>query len=86
MLHIANGEVLQRKLADKQGRIARLIAEKIDHNDAFELLYLTTISRLPTPQERAACNAIVKRAASAREGLKDILWALCNSREFLFVH
>ena len=49
-------------------------------------LYLATVSRPPRPDELVAARAVITRAPNRREGLEDLLWALCNSREFLFNH
>ncbi len=86
VLHIANGELINRKLADKNGRIAKLIREKTSDNDAITQLYLVTVSRRPSDGEIKSCRQIIQDADNRREGLEDILWALSNSREFLFNH
>ena len=91
VLHIANGELLSRKLVDKQGRISQLVEnknleERGAAKHAIHYLYLATYSRLPTADELLECQQIVTRAPNPREGLEDLLWALLNSREFLFNH
>jgi len=91
VLHIANGELLNRKLLDKQGRISQLVKDKnLEKSDgarqAIEQLYLSTFSRSPTADELAKCRQVITRAPTSREGLEDLLWALLNSREFLFNH
>ncbi|MEZ6131577.1 MAG: DUF1553 domain-containing protein [Planctomycetaceae bacterium] len=84
VLHIANGDVVNRKLADKNGRLTAL--EKADDATAVEQLYMVTISRRPTEEEQKNAAAVIARGKSRREGLENLLWALLNSREFLFVH
>jgi hypothetical protein len=84
VLHIANGEVVNRKLADKNGRLTRL--EKLDDDDAIDELYLVTLSRRPTEVEQQAARQVIAGTKTRREGLENLLWALLNSREFLFVH
>lgn len=86
VLHIANGELIHRKLSDKGGRIARLLQANATDDAAFNELYLVAFSRRPTSDEVAGCRAIVAVAPDRREGLEDVLWALCNSREFLLNH
>lgn len=84
VLHIANGDVVNRKLADKNGRLTRL--EQQDDRSAIAELYLATVSRRPTQPEQQAATQIINSAKSRREGLENLLWALLNSREFLFIH
>ena len=85
-LQIANGELINAKLADKSGRLARLVSGKTKLESAIDELYLVSVSRRATANEVAESLKIVRRAPSEREGLEDLLWALCNSREFLFNH
>jgi hypothetical protein len=86
VLHIANGELIHRKLSDKAGRIARIVREQAADDQAIAELYVVSLSRPPTAAELADCRAIIAAAPDRREGLEDVLWALCNSREFLLNH
>jgi len=86
VLQIANGEVLQRKLSHKTGRLAGIVKRELTDSQAISELYLATFARPPTATETAACSDIIRRSANRRQGLENILWALCNSREFLFNH
>jgi len=51
-----------------------------------EELYLTTVSRPPSPKELEKALAWLQSAPSPKEGAQDLLWVLVNSREFLFNH
>lgn len=86
VLHLVNGDTIQKKLADKGGRVAKFVAEKSAPNDAVRELYLATFSRPPSESETAAAVALIESAESPQQGLEDVLWALLNSREFLFNH
>ena len=86
VLHVANGDVLSRKVADRQGRVAKLVTARLPEESVVSELYLVTLSRPPSEQELSRCHEIIKAAPNRREAVEDILWALCNSREFLFNH
>lgn len=86
VLQLANGELVQRKLTDKEGRLSKLVDSKAADESAFNEFYLVALSRLPTAREVEHCRTILASAADRRAGLEDILWALLNSREFLFNH
>ena len=86
VLHIANGELIDRKLRDKTGRISNLIDRKPGDEQVVRELFLATVSRPATSREIVDCRQIIERADNYREGLEDLLWALINSREFLFNH
>ncbi len=86
VLQIANGELLNRKITDAKGRIATLVKSKAADEVIIDAIYLAAVSRAATPHEHAACREILQRAPNRQEGLEDLLWALINSREFLFNH
>ncbi|HET6572356.1 MAG TPA: DUF1553 domain-containing protein [Fimbriiglobus sp.] len=85
-LHLLNGDFLNKKIADKKGRVEKLVAAKAPTAKAVEELYLATLSRPPSADEAAKAAGWVASAPSAREGLQDLLWALVNSKGFLFNH
>ena len=86
VLHLANGDLLQKKLTDKSGRIERLVESGVDEEEAIGELYLVAFARPPLAEEITYCCTLIERSATQREGLENILWALCNSREFLLNH
>jgi hypothetical protein len=50
-------------------------------------VYTALLARLPTSQEQAvALRALEKGARMQREGAVDLVWALINSKEFLYRH
>ncbi|MBI5759100.1 MAG: DUF1553 domain-containing protein [Planctomycetales bacterium] len=85
-LHVTNGDIVQTKLADANGRIAKLLAAKKSHEEIMTELYLTAWSRRPTDAEIQATRSFLPQAASPQEAYQDLLWALINSKQFLFVH
>lgn len=91
VLLLANSDEIENKLADSQGRVARAVAAGASDEQIIEELYLATFSRPPGPEERARAAAYVAAQAATgasgrQEALQDILWALLNSKEFLFNH
>jgi hypothetical protein len=83
-MHLLNGDFLNKKIADKAGRVEKLVAAKTPVPKAVEELWLATWSRPPTKDEVAKAQGWVASAPTVREGLQDVLWVLVNSREFLF--
>jgi hypothetical protein len=83
-MHLLNGDFLNKKIADKTGRVEKLIADKVPLPKAVEELYLVAWGRLPSADEAKKAAGWVNGAPTAREGLQDLLWVLVNSREFLF--
>ena len=55
--------------------------------NALDLLFLATLSRPPSGNEAATARAMIStRGAYALTGFQDVLWALLNSNEFIFIH
>jgi hypothetical protein len=85
-LHLLNGGFLNQKIAASVGRIETLFKAKKALPQIVEELYLVTLSRPPRPEEVTKAEEMIARAPSPKEGTQDLLWALFNSREFLFNH
>lgn len=85
-LHTLNGDILTAKIADKKGRVARLMAAKLPHAKIVEELYLAALNRYPTAPEIEASDQFLAQASSPQECYEDLLWALINSKQFLFNH
>ena len=85
-LHTLNGDTLTTKLADKNGRIARLINEKKTSEDIVQELYQAALCRPPSDAELQTSIEYAKESPTPQEGYEDVLWGLMNSKYFLFVH
>ncbi|HUG91153.1 MAG TPA: DUF1549 domain-containing protein, partial [Planctomycetaceae bacterium] len=84
-LHTLNGDILAGKIADKNGRVAKLLAAKKSHEEIVEELYVAALCRQPTDAEREASRRFLEEYPSPQECYEDLLWALVNSKQFLFV-
>jgi len=85
-LHLIGGETLSVKIRDTRGVLARLLRENKNDEEILEHLYLSALSRRPAAEEKAGLLAGIRRASDRRAGLEDVLWALLNSKEFLYNH
>lgn len=85
-LHTLNGDTLASKIADKNGRVAKLLASGKSHGDIVAELYLVSLSRPPTEQEQSSSVQFLDEYSSRDEYYQDLLWALMNSKHFMFVH
>jgi hypothetical protein len=85
-MHLLNGDTLSKKIADPTGRIDQLLKTRPVVGTVIKEMYLVTLSRPPSPEETARAQQWLVQAGNLREGAQDLLWALLNSREFLFNH
>jgi len=86
VLHLAISGDIERKIGTGDGRVARIMKEKTTPEKAIGEIYLAAYSRLPTGNELEFSVNYVRRQPDLRRGLEDLVWALLNSREFMFNH
>ena len=85
-LYFYNDKVLIGKITAPEGRLAKLLASQSDNGKLLEELYLFTLSRGPTTEERERALRYLQTAGSRSEGFEDLFWSLLNRREFLVHH
>jgi hypothetical protein len=84
-LHLLNGDTVHEKI--RQGNVVRAaLGAGAAPGDVLDDLFLRTLARRPSDAERAALLAPIAEGVDPAVALEDALWALCNSREFLFNH
>jgi hypothetical protein len=83
-MHLLNGDFLNKKIAERTGRVEKLLTDKVPTAKAVEELYLVAWGRRPSTDEQKKAEGWVNSAPTLRDGLQDLLWVLINSREFLF--
>ncbi len=100
-LHLINSDDMHRILETADGRAATL-AKDVKRPDAERVgeIYLQALSRKPAEKElKIALDHLAKKRALAaadpaklkpeqaeKEAFEDILWVVCNTKEFLFNH
>jgi hypothetical protein len=57
-----------------------------DRSALVEELYLRTVSRLPTRQECDAALQFLDSAQSVSSGMRQLLWVMLNTKEFILNH
>lgn len=85
-LHTLNGDLLAAKIADGKGRIATAIAAKKPHDEIVRDIYLAALSRQPSELEMAASRDFLSQSPTPKEAYEDLMWAIINSKQFLYVH
>jgi hypothetical protein len=85
-LHLMNSSGINDKLASKTGRIASLIQADLPVRRIVDELYLAAVSRFPTPEESRRGMLTIATAPNRQQAAEDLLWALLNTKEFVFNH
>ncbi len=92
-LHLLNSTHIQKKLGSNKwllGQRQKKAGKKggwLPREKSIERMYLSILSRYPTKQETDATLAYFKESGlSGWEASVDIVWALMNTKEFIFKH
>ncbi len=97
-LHLMNSADIKAKLANPNGRAERLAKEDRPAEAKIRELYRAAFSREPRSEELQTALSYLQEERvgadgkplpplnTARENLQDLLWALVNTKEFLFNH
>jgi hypothetical protein len=84
-LHLMNSPEIAEKIRSKTGTARKLADGKLSPAEVVDELYLAVLCRLPTEKEKAAAFAVFAES-DRRSATEDVLWALLNTKEFLFNH
>ena len=69
--------------------VAKTAGEKVadlDSTDIVKQAFLRTLSRYPDDRELSRSRGYVEGAEDTTQGLRDLLWALLNTKEFIVNH
>jgi hypothetical protein len=84
-LNLVNGRTISEAVADPKGRVTKLVLSGKPNQAIVEDLYLAALSRMP---DKAELDRGVEYLAGGPKAARaqDLLWALLNSKGFLYVY
>ncbi len=82
VLTVMNGSG-SKVLTQAGSRILNAVDEFKADGPKVDAVFLSVLSRLPTPDERSTAYKAIRR--DGKKGFEDVCWSLLNTREFLFV-
>ena len=85
-LAFLNSEFIQQKIKSSDCILSPLLKSGKPDAEILDTLYLTALSHHPSTAEATALLNAVKQSPNRDEGFQDVLWAVLNSKEFLFNH
>jgi hypothetical protein len=97
-LHLMNAADVKAKLTAANGRAEKLAKAEVPVDEGIREIYLTAFSREPSAEELSIANDFLNRprtdaqdkpidpALAKRLAYEDLLWAIVNTKEFLFNH
>ncbi len=85
-LNLVSGETINGKLRNEKGAMTHLLSAGKTDKEIVEHFTLAAFARFPTKLEIGAAVEGIQKSQSRREGLEDYVWALLNSKAFLYNH
>jgi hypothetical protein len=89
-LNLVNGKTISDAVADFEGRVTKAILAGRSDRELVDELYLASLSRLPSAEETAGALKYLQPTGHSGRGrgerAQDLLWALVNSKAFLYNH
>jgi Protein of unknown function (DUF1553)/Protein of unknown function (DUF1549) len=88
-MHLISGDTLQKKLTAKNGAIERILQDQyLSDEDGVRRIFYSALVRPPEDAEMAMALKPIREKGKARrrEAFEDLLWAIFNSKEFLYNH
>jgi hypothetical protein len=89
-LHLLNSDEVQGKLARSGGRAEKIARDSRPDSEKVDELFLWAFARKPTDEQRSVALAHITKAEATKAGnakqqaYENILWALLNTKEFVF--
>jgi hypothetical protein len=83
-LNLVNGKTISDAVADAGGRVAKAILSGRSDRELVTELYLVSLSRPPGAEELDGGMKYLQGGAARAARAQDLLWALVNSKGFLY--
>ena len=88
-MHLIGGETLQRQTTAKGGTLDKWLADSsLSDEEIARRLFVAALARQPDSRELGLALEPIRAGKSEvrRRAFEDVLWALFNSKEFLYNH
>jgi hypothetical protein len=85
-LQLINGPTVNEKVRNANNRLGKLLAAKATDEEILNELFYAALARAPFGDEKNIALAHVAKGSDRRKAWEDVLWAVLNTREFLFRH
>lgn len=85
-LFLINSQQIEQRIA-RSPRMQRWLKEKKSDAEIIDEIYLAALSRLPSEEEKQKLTAyLAKEPKNRNQAVQDVVWAILNTKEFLFNH
>ncbi|MCA9148675.1 MAG: DUF1553 domain-containing protein, partial [Planctomycetales bacterium] len=85
-LHLLNSKDILGKVSANEGSAAKLSGDERSIDERINELYLLAFARRADDEELSIARQYIDAKENKREAFEDVVWALVNTKEFLFNH
>ena len=85
-LQLINGPVVHNKVRSEDGHVHNWVKSGKSNEAIIDRVYLAALSRRPKAEEVKTSLQHIAASSDRTAALEDIVWAIINSKEFLFQH
>jgi hypothetical protein len=85
-LQLINGPTVNEKVRNPNNRLGQLLALKKADEEILNELFFAALARAPFDDEKQIALGHVAKGSDKRKAWEDVVWAIINTREFLFRH
>ncbi len=82
---LLNGSLTNQIMTSKSKAVVRDAQAKESHDDGIDVVFFSILSRRPTPQDRDFAEQLVRGGQGRAADYSDLIWALLNTHEFMFI-
>jgi Protein of unknown function (DUF1553)/Protein of unknown function (DUF1549) len=85
-LQLINGPTVNEKVRNAGNRLGKMLTAKTSNDEMLNELFYAALARAPFDDEKKIALGHVAKGTDKRKAWEDVVWALINTREFLFRH
>ena len=85
VMMLLNGSLTNQVMATGNRSVVQDARSEDSHDDGIDVVYLSVLNRRPAPQERDVAEKLVRGGKGNAADYSDLIWALLNSHEFMFI-
>lgn len=86
LLHLNCGDTIERKIRSGDGQLSQWLKSKLSNEDIVRVIFRTALARAPKDTELSTIKRVINEADSRDDAIRDVFWAVLNSKEFAFNH
>ncbi len=80
VMYMLNGDMTNEKMVRKETAVVRNAQAAKSQSEGVDIVFLSVLNRKPTPDEANEAKSLVQG-----DDYSDLIWALLNTREFMFI-